>query len=363
MLKNKRALILLCGLMLLPLPASAADSSDSLISNAMIQAETANYDTYVVEPLAYERSYTSSAKEYYPHSYNLRYEGDEAKFVEYLVKRGDEVKVGDVLARFTLETDEISLASHRLSLQNAKISLEKEKEAREQKIIDLDEAMMLETDRYQKELLALQKAYQEVSLAQYVYQQEINIASIEEKIAEILETQHYSELISPVDGVITSLTYKQEGARVFKNEMLVELYRKDDMLLRVDNSNDYFRYGMDVIVTVRSGSTRTELTGRVVGADTLIPAKKRTKYAFVKLDPYDEKNINLRNPQVQAPTIHLDNAILIPRKGLTLEAGKYYVTKLEDGMTKKRYVNYVATNTTYSWILQGLEFGETIIID
>ena len=44
--------------------------------------------------------------------------------------------------------------------------------------------------------------------------------------------------------------------------------------------------------------------------------------------------------------------------------GKYYVSKLSpDGVVQKRYVTVAMQGITETWILQGIEEGETIIID
>ena len=114
---RKRAICFVCAMALAG--GSALAESESLISSDLIQAETANYETAQVRMGTYERSYSSGASEYYPYTYQLRYEGNGAKFGEYTVSRGDMVKAGDVLATFTLEEDEVALSSLQLSLVRA----------------------------------------------------------------------------------------------------------------------------------------------------------------------------------------------------------------------------------------------------
>ena len=83
----------------------------------MIKAETVNYDVHTVEYGIYQKNNSRSVSEVYPYTYQLRFEQSGATFVEYYVRRGDEVKKGDVLASFSLETDDVTLTSKKLSLK------------------------------------------------------------------------------------------------------------------------------------------------------------------------------------------------------------------------------------------------------
>lgn len=97
MLRNKPWIVMLLLLALTVLAAPA--QGESLISEEMIKNNTVNYsETAVMEKGVFERRYTEQASEYYPHTYVLRFEGDDARFGEYLVKRKQEVKAGDLRA-------------------------------------------------------------------------------------------------------------------------------------------------------------------------------------------------------------------------------------------------------------------------
>jgi len=162
---------------------------------------------------------------------------------------------------------------------------------------------------------------------------------------------------------VTDINYKREGERVALNEVMVTIARTDGMLLQLDNSNGYFRYGMDVTVEVGPVKSRTVLTGKVVGADQLLPKNRRTNKAYILLDAYDTENVKLTNPSVIGEVCRIENVIVLSRNILTMESGKHYVKKLEEGMAHKRYVQYYNsfTNPTQAWIVQGLEAGEVIV--
>ena len=224
---RKRAICFVCAMALAG--GSALAESESLISSDLIQAETANYETAQVRMGTYERSYSSGASEYYPYTYQLRYEGNGAKFGEYTVSRGDMVKAGDVLATFTLEEDEVALSSLQLSLVRAQEDFAAGLEEQENGIAALSEQYAAATSQYERELLSLQIARAEIALEQYTYQQERQIASLQEDIADLEAARENHVLLAPYDGEISAITYKREGDMVSSNEVLITLSRMDGM--------------------------------------------------------------------------------------------------------------------------------------
>ena len=360
MLKNKRALML-AFLLLWPLGVSA--QSVNLIATEDIKEEKVNYETVVVEAGEYARTATTSAKEFYPFKYDLAYDKSGAKFVEYKVRKGNEVKAGDVLAVFSVEEDEVTLASQKMKLERAKKAMEDGIESRLEAMEELELSRQQAKDPFEREQLSLQLAYQQLALEKYCYQQENSIQDMQKALVKLDEESRKCQLIAPADGVITNLKSKHEGDPVHAGEVLVQMYRTDGMLLQIDNSNGFFRYGMQVNVEVGKAKERTMLTGQVVGTDVSHDKTLRTNKAYILLDPYDGKKIALTNPSVMGEVCRIENLIVLPRTMITMEAGKHYVKKLEDGTVHKRFVQYYNSilDPTQAWIVQGLEAGETII--
>ena len=365
MSRNKRLLpaLLLALAFALALPAGVcAAVSENLLDAGSVTTEDVRINTVTVEVGDYVRTYSASGSEYYPYTYTLRCETEGAKFKEYTVKRSQEVKAGDVLAVFTLERDEVALATQQLALTRAQETLEARRETGQERIDALAQQLALTADRAEREQLRLQIAYEQVLLEKELYEQTIKIADTQRAIAELEERSANNVLRAPADGVVTNLAYMREGDRVAVGDELVTLRREDGMLIRVDNANDYFRYGMRVNVEVGPAKNRTTLTGTVVGADTLVPESRRSHQAFIRLDPCDEE-LRLINPTAKAPTQAVGNALLVPRQVVTLEAGKYYVTKYVGGALQKRYVQLIGNNPTHAWLMQGVEAGETLVVD
>lgn len=358
----------LCGLVCLCILAfasvSALAQSDSLISQELIKTETVNYqDTVVAETGVYERSYNARGSLYYPHTYELYCETDNATFVEYTAARKQEVKKGDVLAVFHVEVDEVALAEARLALENSRTEYEQQKKVQEEALKELTEVLSETKDPYERELLTLRMESQKLSFEKYCYEQEYRIRDLERDIAEKEEFMSRNTLVSPFDGVVTDLVYKREGEKVYNGEVLVTLYRTDVVLLVIDNSSEYFRYGMDVTVEYGAPKNRKAISGRVVAADTMLPSELKQGKAAIELYGYDGNEKKFINPSAKAESVYLENVIALPRRAVVLDGGKQYVNKLSDGMVRKRFVNVALSAPGTVWVLQGIDAGDTLILD
>ena len=352
---------LIAALLLVCMPLSLAES-ESLIAQELIKADKVNYKTETVTQGAFERQMSAAAEEYYPNTYSLSLGESGARFLGYDVVRGKKVKKGDVLARFSLESDTVELESLKMQLADAQEALEKRRLDEEEAAQERQKASLSAQDMWQREMLTLESRRAELVLEQYEFSQGRVIADLEERIAQIEERQAGNVLVAPEDGVIIGTSYKREGDRVSANEVLVTMYRTDKMLMRIENTNGYFRYGMEVVVEVGANKDRLQVPGRVVGADLLVPAGARTGKAYVEVEfPEDAK---LTRPVVSGAVISVQDAALISRKAVQLDGGVSYVTVLADGVPQKRPINCVTQNTvSQAWVLQGLEPGDEIIIE
>lgn len=337
-------------------------AEQDIIAEDKMKVEEVRYNTETVVKGTFERTASNSVSEYYPLVYPLKFEGSNAKFIEYTVSRGDEVKAGDVLARFEITGSDAAMERMELELQRAEEALEDGLREREEQIRLKRVEISQTTDSYDREKKVLQLRKMEAEMEQYRFRQEYSIANQRDAVEEERENRAFNELIAPVDGVVSEIAYKKVDDAVSSSEVLITLSSTDVMLLSVDNSSGNFRYNMPVTVTVGTNKSSTDLTGRVVASDHAIDEVDKTGYALILLDPYDD-DVKLRNPKVKASYMVLEDVVVVPRKAVTMENGKYYVNKLVDGMVQKRYVQYGENNTSMVWLLQGVTEGEKLIID
>ncbi len=361
MCRSKKVLAALIGLCLMA--SSALAQSDSLISDEMIKTETVNYSkTALVENTVFERSFSASATEYYPHTYPIACEVDNASFVEYNVNRKHEVKAGDVLATFAVDVDEEALSSVQFALMRTQENYEKEKLEQQEAIEKLLKERVEIRDVYERELMTLRIERAQLALEQYCFQQDTQIASLQEQLDEMQEKNSRTQLIAPFDGVITDMVYKREGERVYNGEVLITLYREDGMLLRIDNSSLNFRYGMEMVVASGSKKDPVLYHGRIVAADNQLLSSRRLGHAFIQLDDLPE-GTRLSRLTATGVSQYLGNVMVVPRRAIAMDGGKYYVECLFDGSLQKRFVNVGLTNSANAWVLQGIHPGDTVIID
>lgn len=356
----KGLLILMAAALALSGPAAAGE--EDILRTEQLAPEQVNYKTTGVELGSFEKLTNTTASEYYPLTYSIRYDNSSAKFLEYTVTRGTEVKKGDVLARFVITGSEAQLTTMKLNLQRLEEATADGIREREEAVAEARAALAAEKDGYEKEKKQLALRRKEIELEQYRYRQSYSIERQKEALNEELQRREENVLLAPVDGVITDVKLKKVDDAVSPNESLLTIASHDVLLLRVDNSSGGLRYNMKVDVVSGNNTQRTELTGRVVAADDSIPEKARGGVAYIQLDPYDPELV-LRSLKVTAPTLRLDNVLIAKRTAVTAENGKYYVTKLSDGMVQKRYIDVGMLNMNEVWFLAGVSEGETLVID
>ena len=106
-IKEARLAALLLAAMLMCASAALGEEQD-IIDVSELTPQQINYNTTEVIRGEFIKETSTSASEYFPLTYNVKFDQSNAKFVEYTVKRGDVVKAGDVLARFTITGSDVA---------------------------------------------------------------------------------------------------------------------------------------------------------------------------------------------------------------------------------------------------------------
>lgn len=302
-------------------------------------------------------------RKHHPMVYNLSFDQTGAKFLEFTVKTRDVVKKGDVLARFTTEKREAEYTQLSLDLQRAEEQFADGVREREAAIEAQRAALNAAADEYEKEILSLTVQKLETELKQYKHRQQRSINQKSEALAKERERRTTDVLVSPVDGVVQDYAFKRVDDAVMPGETLVTVVSGESVLYLAENQTLSLRYNMPVRVKVE-GQDDVYLSGRVVAADDAIPRDERTGYALIELDPYDEKKYKLSDsPFVIAESTYVGDVLLVPNKAVEQEGDKWYVEKLTDGVLQKRYVEPAFNNGQNTWILSGVEEGETLVLD
>lgn len=356
-----RIKMLTAALLCLLLTVACAESG-SLISEEMIKDEAMHYKTVAVELGTFERNVSTSASDFYPVTCEVRFEGSGARFGEYLVERKDEVKRGDALATFDLDFDEVAYAEAQLKLERLQADALRADERAKEEVEALEAQLLKAASSGEKAMMRLRIERAGVARAQSADSYDRQIAAVKKQLAEMEEQRDAVALVAPMDGVVTSIEVKRAGEEVAEGETLITLCDERVMLLAIENPAGAFRYGAELEIEVGSGKDRSVLGGRVVAVDTVAPAAERKGYALAEI--YNPDGVKLNRMTVKEAMIRVENVMLVPRKSVSMDGGKYYVTLLENGVPQKRFINCMFSSSAQNvWVLQGLEIGDEIVVD
>ena len=352
--KNRKALIcvLLISVLLLTMPSARAESD---ILEEIPEAQP--YVTLTVTKETYTVKDSSMLEYFYPRSQTVTYQGGDAILQECLVAAKDEVKAGDVLARFTKEKDEVKFARLELALNKAELSMKEGTQQRQAKISEAKQNLALITDPYEKEIAELKLKYQETELEQYRYHQQKTVDrhqnALDEAYAELS-----TELIAPMDGTVDSVTRLFSGDAVSSGKFSITIQQKDLRLLTFPrHRSSPLRYNMKVEILTQL----QPLSGRVVYADDPIPLAGSLGRVFFELDP-EYADAEFVSASMTCDLYSVENIVKIPIYYLQTDNNENnYVTVLKDGKKQRRYVQVMLKDSGFVVIPMGLEEGEILI--
>ena len=352
--KMKRLLLLALAVALTVCPVSA--SGESLIDPEKLQDQQASYNTTAVQLGSFVKEYSVPVLVHYPLQETLKVEQNGAFFVEFAVEEEQEVKKGDILAHFTIETSGAALEQLEREIARLEAETKLTVQQRKEAIKRLENASA-EGFEKEKNAIMLKKAKAELAHYEYLQQRSLNALKQAQKTEQ--EKQDGYTLIAPADGKVLDFATLKTGAPVSTEDALMTFVRTDVVQLCVSNSSGDLRYNMPVTITVGKQNNITKVSGRVVAADGAIAVKERTGYAYIQV----ETDAKLENPKLTAEVMRLDNVFVVERGAVISENGKHYVTKLVDGMLQKRYIGFATHNTEEVWIIHGVAEGDLLVTD
>lgn len=324
--------------------------------------EQANYETTQVREGEYIRTAGGSMNIYYPMVEELRWEGDNARLREFLVKSGQEVKAGDCLATFDIEVSRAEKEELSLALQRTTEDTEAGKEKR-QTAIDEARKKAEELRGHELRVARLEIEKLEIEYEQFVYQSEREIARLQERIKELEEEAANDSLFAPCDGVIDKIASYNTGDLIAVNDILITMHAIDRFYLVTDDSFSKLRYNMEVTVEAGKRNDRKTYVGRVIAAPSVLPVSVHSNMTLVELCqdiPPEELKGSL---QYQCNVEELQGILLVDWRAVSSENGKSFVYVLENDMVQKRYIVPGLNNREETWILDGLSLGQTVIAD
>jgi len=333
-----------------------------LQQDELMTSEEANYNTVQVRIGDYEKEATGNAAVIYLLHKNLYWEHSNATFTEYLVKDGQQVKEGDVLMRFHSDENRLQLETLRIQLQRARESFEEQNTERFEK---LHAAKVKSEDLkdYDLKIAEINIEKMQASYEQFLYESNRNMRQLEEQIAELEAEAEVDVLVAPFDGVVEDIVRLNEGDQVNKGQWMARLYSTDRMLIKANDTSGKLRYNMDVIIEAGRKDDIKSFSGKVIVAPHIMPSSVYQDLTLIELDGNITQEQLNGNIKFRCISEDIQEILLVERNAIQREDGEEFVYILDGDMIQKRYVETTLNTPEGVWILDGLEEGQTLIID
>ena len=220
----------------------SGSASAYLIDTDEIKPETtANYKTVEVKKSTFEKIQHSGVQTYYPYDFTLKYEGAPAQFVEFHVKRNQEVKKGDLIATFSIQRDEVQITHRTMDIQRAEEDLKRGLMDYEEKLSAKDEEIALSQNPYVREIKQLEKEKILIERERYIFDAENNISDQKKALDELLETYEHTHVYAEFNGVISEMSYFRELQWVYSGTTLLKAYDPNVIMYRTNDDQGRMR--------------------------------------------------------------------------------------------------------------------------
>ncbi len=344
----------------------SASASNYLIDVSEIEPETtANYDTAIVKKDTFQKLQHSGAQTYYPLEYTIKYEGAPAQFVDFHVKRNDEIKPGDLIASFAIQRDEVEITRREMNLSKAEESYINGLSDFEERLTSKDEQIALSANAYEREIRQLEREKILIEREKYIYETENAINDQKKSLDELLKTYENTNIYSEVSGIVSEVPFFRDMQWVYSGTMLMKMYDPSVVMYRLSDDQGKLRYNMDVMLSVGRAENRVTGVGRVVACPMAQPGGSGDSTAYIVVDEFTGPVKTQTSPSVSYYAQYLENVFVVDRAAITTYSGRNFVYKLsEDGMVSKRYVSFaLASQQTGAVLVDGVTEGEKLIID
>lgn len=316
--------------------------------------------TYTLEKSSFVNLYTANGYLDYP-DYTLvscELEYGSVSFVEYAVEQYSVVERGDVVARISVEADEILLEEKNMRLAR-----------QQERLQDLIDSL---SDP--KENLT---AEGRINRQKQIEEKQEQITEMTEEIQEMEACYQTTEIRANTDGIVIWRADKQSGSTIQYEEGLMLIATQDTCYLEIENSGQTLSYGNVLQVEFTdSNGTKTTVDGMVVTvSQAALSGGMTSEYAYLQLPveaiaqmaPTENANTSRWSRKaynVSGTPRKMDNVLLVPKNAVTTTGGQTYVYVIdENGEKSARSFIAGGFDAQNYWVLEGLEEGMTLCLE
>jgi RND family efflux transporter MFP subunit len=252
---------------------------------------------------------------------------------------GDQVRTGDVIARFEDEefVNGVKLEVHELNLELAQSDLEKQESLYEKGGVTLND---------------LKNAGTNYVNAKY---------SVENARIQMAKMS----IVSPFNGIITSLPFYTQGARIDNGTVIVEIMDYNKMLMDISLPEKYYtdiKSGQTVRVTNYTLPDDT-ITGTITQLSPAISAESRTFKGVITIN--NEELLLKPGMFVKADivTARADSVIVIPKDIILSRQRGLTVFIVNRGVANERVIGTGLENNREVEVTRGLQYNDRIVTE
>ncbi|MBQ8822892.1 MAG: hypothetical protein IJZ82_09630, partial [Lachnospiraceae bacterium] len=190
------------------------------------------------------------------------------------------------------------------------------------------------------------------------------IERYEQQLEEQKELMNMTEILAPVDGIVTEISAEMGGAKLENGDMVAKIIPTDQIYMCFEDALSHYAYGNEMTFVVGRNLQAKEFSAKVVSTNGKALGSgwnKQLSYIEASVEPYA---VLTEGPfYVKAITNVMKNVLLVPYDAVSTDNGKYFVTVLnEDGTLEKTQFLAGGNNTEYYWVYDGLEEGTSVLI-
>lgn len=345
------------GLVLLMVQGCGSVKKEDIISSGLIQDEE-GFGTDTVKYGDFMKTKTFDAERIYPHSTVITAGYDKLVLDRICVEAGTKVKKGDLLVSIQPVTDE-SITKKKAEIKKNMEQFEAGKNNYQHNMEQLEEQIRsvsgVDLEIMQIELKKSQREYEWYVQDGTKVQEEMK-ASLE----KLKSIKGDVNIYAPYDGVIDSISAVPAGTELTTKRELLKMHSEDQVLLSVSDAGK-LRYQMPVTIQAGTGDKKETYTGTVVSADNIRTDSLKDGTAYIKMNEAADIS-ELTNLVVIANEIELKNVLVVKEFAVSKEKKKNFVSIVDGDKVMKRHVVLGGTTGEMSWILQGVEEGQRVLI-
>lgn len=284
------------------------------------------------------------------------------KLREMVVERNAYVHEGDVIARVSMETDELVLEELELRLDRLKKRYTKEAQEYAQSHEEAVENISDWPNQGKIDRLNIEQTEADFFRKSKEYEEQI--AEYEKSILEQQEMAQTTEILAPEEGFVLEVRNIQAGEVLSDGQVLAVIAPADQITLEVEDQLSHYGYGVEMTLTAGTGIQARQYPVTVSSASGKMLSGDWNKHKFQVMGDYTAEEILGNGPfNLSGYAAAMENVLLVPTRAVTVEKQKCYVTVLhEDNTLEKTQFIAGGNNGEYYWVFDGLTAGTRVVI-